>query len=85
VRVALQVHHDEREIEYHDLLGFCREQFIARSDSDGNEISGWEFGPQSCETLARNLIRALHSAYPGRGGSVEVMEDGEVGTRAVWT
>jgi len=68
VEVQLEVFHDEREVEYHDLLDFCKACFA------GGEMNG-----QSCETMARTLAEYVAMQYPGRYLTTSILEDGEVG------
>ena len=68
VEAQVEVKHDDREIEFHDLLDFCKSHFF----------SG-EMGPLSCEMLARDLRQQIVTAYPGRKVIVSVFEDNEVG------
>lgn len=68
VEVRLQVRHDEREVEYHDLLDFCQGAF-----------AGGDMGGASCETMARELAQEVTAQFPWRWLSVSVLEDGEVG------
>lgn len=68
VEVRLQVHHDEREVEFHDLLDLTRASF-----------RGGEMGDRSCETMAHTLRETILSHFPGRRCQVGVFEDGEVG------
>lgn len=83
VRVMLPVEHDDREVEFHDLLAFSRHAFrtlIAMTTPynplDPNLL---DFGDRSCEMLARALAAALQLRFPKRAVTVEVSEDGEVG------
>ncbi len=71
-RVSITVHHDEREIEYHQFL---------------NKILSWyetdlEVNNSSCETIARLLVEKIRLDYDcsRRVVSVEVSEDGECGS-----
>lgn len=68
VRVA--VTHNDREIEFHDLLAFCKD----------NCMNG-EMGGASCEDMAEDLIKKITLRFPGRKVIVKVFEDGEVGAR----
>lgn len=68
VEVRLQVFHDEREVEYHDLLDFCKEHFL-----------GGDRGADSCETMARGLAQKLTASFPGRLVEVSCLEDNEAG------
>ena len=63
------VHHDERDVEFHDLM----DQVQRLLPGDG------QYGPASCETIARRIHGELASKYPERQLSVTVLEDGEAG------
>ena len=69
VRATIQVEHDDREIEYHDLLDVCKAELSAVPESG-----------QSCEHMARHLATALTNLFPGRPIEVTVDEDGECGS-----
>lgn len=68
VEVKIAIFHNDRELEFHDFLDFCRANF-----------PGGEMGGQSCEMMAETLIKAIQTRYPGRSMTVSVFEDGEVG------
>ena len=68
VRVEVPVSHDQRDIEFHDLLDTARELW-----GDGDHQG------RSCETLARELGEALVRLLPVAWVEVEVSEDGEAG------
>lgn len=70
VEVALQVFDEDREVEFHDLLDFCKAAFPTG-----------DFGGRSCETLAKDLQNTITCRYPNRQVIVSVFEDGEVGAR----
>lgn len=70
IEVALEVFEHDREIEFHDLLDFCRQQF-----------PGGEMGSASCEQMAKRLAENITRRFSGRRVSVGVFEDGEVGAR----
>jgi hypothetical protein len=70
VEAGLEVYADDREIEFHDFLDFCRAA-----------LPGGEFGGQSCEHLARALLEKITRRYPGRRVLIGIFEDGEVGAR----
>lgn len=70
VLVELEVFHDDREIEFHDLLDFVR-----------SLLPGPNLGAQSCEMMAKSLGHSIRSRWPGRDCLVSVSEDGEVGAR----
>jgi len=67
VDVRMQVEHDDREVEFHNLLDLARSLF-----------PGGELGGQSCEMMARSLGEKIARRY-GRAVQVTVSEDGEVG------
>lgn len=67
VEATLPVGHDDREVEFHDFLDFCRIHF-----------EGGDRGAQSCEVMARDLLASICGHY-ARSASVKVFEDGEVG------
>lgn len=68
-RVEMDVRHDEREVEFHDLMDEIR-VWLPR---DG------EYGPASCERIARDLLARLLQNHKGRRVAVTVSEDGEAG------
>lgn len=76
-KAAIQVFHDEREIEFHQFLRFCKSHYASEEDCSN----------QSCETLARTLVERIRAQYPMLGTepyliraiAVEVSEDGECG------
>lgn len=68
VIASIDVEHNDRDIEFHDFLDFCKKDFP----------SG-QLGGQSCETLAEYLIERIQKKYPNRGIVVQVWEDNEVG------
>lgn len=70
VEVSVAVTGDNREIEFHDLLDFCKANF-----PEG------DYGGQSCEMLARGLGEQITLQFPKRSVTVAVFEDGEVGAR----
>lgn len=73
VEVRMQVAHDNREVEFHDLLDRSRLIFEGFS-VDGN------FGAHSCEMLARELGRGLVEHYR-RPVTIIVSEDNECGAQ----
>lgn len=72
VECSIEVRHNEREIEFHDFLEYCREHF-------GGYGENREFGAYSCEALAEALAQKITLQYPDRSVIVKVFEDGEVG------
>lgn len=67
--VSMLVMHDERDVEFHDLLDEARDLLPSTG----------QFGSCSCETIAREMCEELSIAYPGRRVIVTVSEDGECG------
>lgn len=72
VEATVEVQHNEREIEFHDFLEFCRNHF-------GGYLENREFGAYSCEALAEALAKKITLQYPNRSVIVKVFEDREVG------
>lgn len=73
--VSVTVNHDDREIEFHDLLDVCT-----------GALGGDEHGRMSCEQLAQRILERVEHVYPGRPVySCLVAEDGECGARVVKT
>jgi hypothetical protein len=71
VEVCLEVSHDGREVECHDLLDFSR-----------NAFGSGDFDGKSCEMLARYLHASVIVKFYrtiARWCRVSVLEDGEVG------
>lgn len=73
VTATVKVMHDDREVEFHDLLA----QLTALCD----ELKRDELG--SCEQIAGQLATALAERYPNRYLEVEVSEDGENGATLI--
>jgi hypothetical protein len=73
VQVEAAVTHDDREIEFHDLL---------------DQVKAWWPGPElgrwSCEQIGKHYLNHLIQDYGHRSYLVEVWEDGEVGARVTW-
>lgn len=72
IEVTLGVGHDDREVEFHDLLDEVK---AAWPWPDGGGMNS-----SSCEMLARTLMERLATGYAGRRCSVSVFEDNEVGS-----
>jgi hypothetical protein len=70
-RVTAPVNHDDRDIEFHDLLDVV---------NDSPPLTRREHGRSSCEHLAGEVAAAVFDAYPTTPWvAVEVTEDDEVG------
>jgi hypothetical protein len=76
VTASLEVWHDDREVEFHDLLEFVERQ---------TNRYGEELGACSCEHIAQRIGEAVMEKWPDRGLVVAVSEDGENGARLVWS
>ena len=74
-RVAIQVFHDDREIEF---IQFKR--WLERLYSDGT----LELDYRSCEMVSDELADHINRRYPGRSITIEVSEDGENGSYATY-
>jgi len=69
VEVTLEVGHNDREVELHDLKDWCERTF-----PEG------DYGEWSCEDLAEDLLtKVLNFWGPWRWAQVSVLEDGENG------
>lgn len=77
VKTKVHVMHDDREVEFHDLL----DRSLAAAETLGEPMppDARNLGPMSCEMIARNIAAAVSISYPGRTVVVEVSEDGESG------
>lgn len=74
-KVTVEVFHDDREIEFHQLLNWCRAQYTGDLSVDY----------RSCEMIARELLHHLKSyTTKSRYIEVEVSEDGECGAVVVF-
>jgi hypothetical protein len=71
--VTVSVNHNDREVEFHDLLEHARASAI-----------GGELGRRSCEDMAEIVLEAVRNKYPDRSYSCAVYEDNEVGATIVW-
>jgi hypothetical protein len=69
-KVWVNVHHQDREIEFHQFLNWCEAQYTSGILT---------LNSKSCEMIAEELLLAINSRYPGRNPAVEVSEDGECG------
>lgn len=68
---SVHVHHDNRDVEFHDLQDMVRDHYQEVHD----------FKSQSCETIARRLGDSLRVKHNLPVAWVEVWEDAEVGAR----
>lgn len=75
-RVEIEVFHDDRDIEFI--------QFKRELESLYSEQGAMSLDYQSCEMIARELAKYIHTKYPNRALSISVAEDNENGCRLVW-
>lgn len=68
-KVSIEVFHNDRDLEFHQVLNYCESLF-------GNNI---DINHKSVEMLAEDLYKHLIIRYPDRKMSIEVSEDGECG------
>lgn len=71
IKVYMLVHHDERDIEFilfkREVISYLNSKYM---NSDSNML---EFGPMSCEAIARDILTKFNAT------KVEVWEDNENG------
>lgn len=70
ITVWTEVHHDERDVEFHDLQDVIREWW-------GPGAREWD--ASSCETIARELATHLYVSHDTLAYRIDVSEDGESG------
>jgi hypothetical protein len=68
VECGIEVKHNDREIEFQDLLDRAQHKFMLG-------------GRMSCEMAAKGLLKHLQKRFPERRMYVDVFEDGECGAR----
>lgn len=81
VSAELEVGHDDREVEFHDLMRVVERSLEMIGDPVEWGLGGRNLGPRSCEAVARWVADAVARTYPGRLLSIEVSEDNECGAR----
>ena len=69
-RVAIEIFHNDRELEFHQVLNYCESRY------KDNHL---EIDYKSVEMLADDLYVQLATRYPDRSIWIEVSEDGENG------
>ena len=74
-KVAIEVFHDDRDIEF---IQFKR--WLLNLYKDGTIQSDFK----SCEMMSDDLYIAITKKYPGRRIEINVSEDGENGSHAVY-
>jgi hypothetical protein len=71
-RVEIEIFHNDRELEFHQVLNYCESLYKDNS---------LEIDYKSVEMLADDLYLQLANRYPDRFMVIEVSEDGECGCR----
>lgn len=71
-RVEIEIFHNDRELEFHQVLNYCESLYKDNS---------LEIDHKSVEMLADDLYLQLADRYPDRYMAIEVSEDGECGCR----
>ena len=74
-KVAIEVFHDDRDIEFIQFKRWIEDMY-----SEGT----LKLDYKSCEMIARDLAKYIHTKYPGRSLSISVAEDNENGCRLTW-
>lgn len=70
-RVEIEIFHNDRELEFHQVLNYCESLYQGQLDIDYKSV----------EMLADDLYIKLADRYPDRSMAIEVSEDGECGCR----
>ena len=68
-KVHIQVVHNDRDLEFHQVLNYCESLFEGKLHIDYKSV----------EMLADDLYVQLANKYPNRQMKIEVSEDGECG------
>jgi len=68
-KVFIEVTHNDRDLEFHQVLNFCESLFESNIDINSKSV----------EMLADDIYDHLSIEYPNRGMTIEVSEDGECG------
>lgn len=80
VELEVSVKHDDREVEFHQLLRVAKNYLGSDKDKDV------ELGMKSCEMLAEEFIVVASQTYGDeRRYRCTIWEDGEVGARVEYT
>lgn len=69
-KVQIEVFHDDRELEFHQVLNYCESLYSAYV---------LDIDYKSVEMLADDLHSVLAKRYPNRAMKIEISEDGECG------
>jgi hypothetical protein len=68
-KVDIEVVHNDRDLEFHQVLNYCESLFEGKLDIDYKSV----------EMLADDLFVQLAEKYPDRAMKISVSEDGECG------
>tara|TARA_B100000941_G_scaffold230754_1_gene173167 strand:- start:230 stop:673 length:444 start_codon:yes stop_codon:yes gene_type:complete len=74
-KVAIQVFHDDRDIEFIQFKRWIEDMY-----SEGT----LKLDYKSCEMISDDLYVQITKKYPGRNVEIDVSEDGENGSHAVY-
>lgn len=74
-KVAIEVFHDDRDIEFIQFKRWMENMY-----ADGT----MKLDYKSCEMISDDLYMAITKRYPGRKIEIDVSEDGENGSHAVY-
>lgn len=74
-KVAIEVFHDDRDIEFIQFKRWIEDMY-----SEGT----LQLDFKSCEMISDDLYIAITKRYPGRKIEIDVSEDGENGSHAVY-
>ena len=74
-KVAIEVFHDDRDIEFIQFKRWIEDMY-----SEGT----LKLDYKSCEMMSDDLYVAITKRYPGRKIEIDVSEDGENGSHAVY-
>ena len=69
-KVAIEIFHNDRELEFHQFLNFCESQYSDKT---------LEVDFKSVEMIADDLYDVLALQFPNRKIIIDVSEDGECG------
>ncbi|MFI9382084.1 hypothetical protein [Kutzneria sp. NPDC052558] len=84
--LSITVRHDDREIEINQCARWLRGFFPSLAKTPATRASLADFGPQSCEQLAKAVIHAACDRYGAdRAITCIVLEDGLQGATVIWT
>ena len=78
-RVCIEVFHDDRDIEFIQFKRWL-ERLYSADKSGGVLVLDYK----SCEMISDDLYVAIAKRYPGRNIQIDVSEDGENGSHAVY-